>query len=381
MSKENKINEVYISILTLPKENSLEIGNETFNRFKSTYTEHKEYLNDKQVIQSYLEDASKSVAFSKVHQIALGFELNDEIRVNILNGEESNIIRKFHNLLRSDFFKDSKLYGYNNKFIYDVLFFRGRVCKIPLELEAHQFKDIKNQSWKQTKSVCLMDETVSNYRGKISLLNALYAANLDYSNIIAGEDIFSLYSEEKTVVINKSSAAIIKGLVNLNRFLHNKSEIKQFSCKEEIVGDIIKQEINVLDHLLCSGSLCNKTLEALKDFAIESKEPRINILNLCLAALSGAKQDQKVPEEDIEKLKEILGLKIDYSKINCVIERKNLQKKQANELIKLYKNEDEEVRKEVIFLVKKYLTDANKINQKTAKESLEFLKTKLLSDT
>lgn len=377
MSEEIKINEVYVSIVTLPKESSLEIGSETFNRFKSTYTEYKEYLNDKQVVQSYLDDAGKSVAFSKVYQIALGFELNDEIRVNILNGEESNIIRRFHNILTSDFFKNSKLYGYNNKFIYDVLFFRGRVCKIPLELEAPQFKDIKNQSWKQTKSICLMDETASNYRGKISLLNALYAANLDYSNIISGDEIFSLYSSENFIDISRSSAATIKGLVNLNRFLHNKSEIKQLACKDEVIGEIVKKDVNVLEHILAAGNLSTPIIEKIVEFTEANNLNRDNVLTLVKVALSKNKEYQKVEEEDFLELKDALGLSVDYSKIQVVVDKGNLGKKECNSLTKLYEKSSEKERKEVVSLTEQFLIEKGKIGQKRTSESLKLLKVNL----
>lgn len=98
MNEEITIKEVYVSIVTLPKLEELEVGSETFDRFKSTYTEYKEYLNDKQVVQSYFDDAGKSVAFCKVHQIAVGFLYDDTVRVNVLIGEEANIINEFHNL-------------------------------------------------------------------------------------------------------------------------------------------------------------------------------------------------------------------------------------------------------------------------------------------
>lgn len=374
MTKIKEFKQVYVSIITIPVQETIEVGDDTFLRFKSTYSEHKEYINDKQVLQSYFDDAGKSVAFAKILQINVGYVNEGEIRVNILKGDEANIIAEFHKILKSDYFKNAKLYGYNNSFLYDIVRFRARVNKISAEVEAPSFKDIVLQPWKRNKSICLMEETVSSFRGKISYINAIYAAGLNYQNIIPGEDIYSYYSAGKTEEIDLSCNAYIKGLVNLHRFLDTENEISQLVSNVSFIGEVEKEEINVLDHILSSGQLSSKVLEALKVWKDENNESGKNILDLVVAALSN---NGAVSKEDIELLKETLDLAINYDAISCVKDKGNLGKKQADELIKLYRKESVGKKQQIIELVEQYLTEYGKIGQVTAKKSLEFLKDNL----
>ena len=102
------------------------------------------------------------------------------------------------------------------------------------------------------------------------------------------------------------------------------------------------------------------------------------MLTLVKTALSKTKEYQKVNEEDFIELKDALGLTVDYSKIQCVVDKGNLGKKEADNLTKLYKKSSEEERKEVVYLTEQFLTEHGKIGQKRAKEAFELL-TKQLS--
>lgn len=374
---EQKIKEVYVAIVTLPNKEKIEIGDKTFKRFKSTYVEHKQFLTDKEVIQSYYEDAGKSVAFNRIHQIAIGFEYDNTIRVSVLNGKEKNIIEEFHNLLKVEQFKSAKLYGYNNSFIYDSLVFRARVNKISSEFEAPQFKDIQNKEWSRKLSICLMDKVVTSFRGKISLLNTLYGAELPDDNIISGEDIFTFYKNGELEKIDLSSANIIKGLVNINRFLQTKEPIEELVFNSKKMEQKEREPINVLEHILSSGELSSKIIEKIVEFTEENKLDKENVLTLVKTALSNNKEYQKVLEEDYIELKESLGLCVDYSKIQVVVDKKNLGKKEADALIVTYEKSKKKEKQEIISLVEQYLIEKNKIGQKRAKEAFEYLKEKL----
>ena len=371
---EEQIKEVYVSIVTLPKLDRLETDTEDFDRFKSTYVEHKEYLNDRAIIQSYSEVAGKSVAFNRIFSIAIGFKHNGIVRVNILNGSEKNQIKEFHDILKSDFFAGSKLYGYGNEFLRDTLSFRARVNGISKEFEAPQFKDISLQPWNRKLSVDLMEETVKSYRGKISFINALYGAGINYSEILAGEDVHTYYQSGNIDRINKHSANYIRGLVNLHAFLETQEQTQQLNFTVNPAKEKLPEDVNMLDHILASGNLNSKNVDLIVEFTEREKLNKENVLLLVKTALS---KSGKVADEDIEELKEKLGLSVDYSSIPDIVEKGNLSKKLANAIVEEYKDKTPGEKQEVVNLIRAFLTEKGKINQKVAKESLKFTEEKL----
>lgn len=403
--KKAVIKEVFVSIVTLPKLDYLELGSDEFTRFKSTYTEHKEYLNDKEVINSYYNDAGKSVAFSRVYQISIGFVYEDTVRVKILTGEEKNILLQFHESLKVDF-KDAKLYGYNNKFIFDILTFRARCHKISKELEAPQFKDIKNQPWKQDKSICLMDETVNNYRGKISFLNALHGANIDYSDIIPSENLFDLYKANKSSAIEQSGACYVKGLVNLKRFLDAKNPIKNLNYVVVSTEKPLEKEISLIDHITSSGHITPEYLDLILKEVEDKNLDKESVYDTLNAALSKEASYNTVPMEIREEIREHLGLKSleqigkekkrqkeeqkeeqdrknkkaeleKYNKILLVVEKGNLGKTESDALIEIYSKSSNEIKKEVLSLTEEFLREKNKLKQVRTSKALIYLKEKL----
>lgn len=394
MEETIKFKEVYVSIVTIPKLDELEPGGEDFTRFKSTYVEHKEFLNDRQAIQSYYDNAGRSIAFNKIFQISLGFVVNDSIRVKVLTGDEKNIINEFHETLKENF-SEAKLYGYNTEFIYDVIKFRGRVNRIHSSLEAAQFKDIGNKPWNRKQSISLMDEVVSSNRSKLSLINALYGAELDYSGILSTEDISVWYKSGKFDEIHESGAKSIKGLVNLKRFLETEEELNDLSYSVKNAETQEEKEINVLEHLLASGELTSKVLDTIVKFAEDEKLDKESVYILVTAALSKTKDYQNVDNEIKEEVREVLGLKTlqelkeekkaeehkrlseKYSKIQAVVNKGNLGAKEAKYLISQYQDSTREEKQEVAELTERFLKENGKLNQKRAAEALKLLKTEL----
>lgn len=376
--KQIEFKEVFFTAVTIPKLKEIEVGSKVFNDFKTTYTEAKQFMNDRQIVQAYHDHAGKSIAFGKIFQIAVGFVANNSIRVKVLTGEEKNIINEFHNTLKHDTFKNAKLYGYNNEFLYDMIKFRGRVHGIQEQFEAPQFRDIKNKPWSRKASVSLIEEVSSRNSGKISLINALNASErFDSSGILTVEDVNTYYRAGKINDINTSSAFYIKGLVDIKGFFASEEEVKSLSFDISVAGEVVKRDINVLEHILSSGHLDKNTIAAIVSYSEKEGLNKEDVLTLVKTALSKTKPNQKVDKEDYEPLKDALGLTIDYSMIQTVVDKGNLAKSQANDLIKQYKDTDNETKSNVIELTRKFLVENGKSEQVTAKKSLAFLEENL----
>lgn len=368
MEEENKISAVYIAITTVPAIDKIEVGDETFERFKSTYTEIHQFLKDKDIIQSYQEDAGKSVAFSRILQIAMGFEYNGTVRVSILKGEERYIIEQFHSILRSDFFKDAKLYGYNNEFIRDVLSFRARVNKIGADKEAVQFKDLSLKEWNRKRSVCLMNEVVSSFRGKISMINCCYGAGIDYSGIIPPEDISTYYQAGLIEDIEQSSANYIKCLVNINKFLAADEYLSEITITVKEAEKVEPKKVNLLTHIAETGSL-NK--DQIKLLAASGEDPD-HIVTLVTAALSNNGLNHS-DYEPLQDLKDALYGKVDTSQIECVTSKGNMGATEVKKLIKQHADKTKEEKVGILENIRLFLTNNGKITQKRCSAAFEML--------
>jgi len=331
-----------------------------------------------EVSKHYEKNGALKPEFNKIVVISIGFISNGVLYYKALVGEQATMIKEFYSIVESTGFK---LCGHN-VIGFDVPTIRIKAFEEDITNIPVGANDSGKKPWDMEKDIIdTMKLITGSYFYNISLDSACMMKNIKSSkDDISGAYVSEVYYREGVERIANYCNKDVIATAELFCALAGKSGvIKSYVDRG---GKVLKEkeEVNVLDHILSSGNLCSKVLESLSNFADESGEPRENILTLALAALSKTKEYQKVPEEDVETLKEALGLTVDYSLISCVVERKNLQKKQANELISLYKNEKEEIKKEVVDLVEKFLKEFNKINQKTAKESLLFLKTKLLNN-
>ena len=374
-----RYDKIYLKITTVPNQMEVDIDSREIEIFRSKYESHKSFLKDSDVELAYLNESAVNGSFAKVYSITLGFVHEGVPVVKTMHGDEKDLLDKLLSILRQDEFSSSTVIMYNRVFILSFLSKRLRKYNYPISMLPVALQSFKKKAWTIKGSKCIQDyvKGISYQTENFSETCFIHGIEPD---IIEGSDVARFIKKEQFDIVHNSDLSYVHALMEIDAQLSEKKLTGDLSAHIEKVGEVIKEEVNVLDHLLSSGNLCNKTLQALKDFADSSGEPKENILTLSLAALSKTKEYQKVPEEDIEALKEALDLKADYSKIDCVVERKNLQKKQANELIKLYKDEDENTKKEIVDLVEQYLVEFNKVNQKTAKESLQFLKTKLLDN-
>lgn len=376
MKTTETTNKVYASVVTIPAQENIEVGTPVFDRYKNTYTEIGKFINEKDTINSYYENAGKSIAFAKVLSIAIGFEYEGEIRTNIFTGKEKDIINQFHTSLKSDFFKSAKLVTYNSEFFLDMVRFRGRANKISKEIEAPQFTDISNNPWSRKSSIDLMGEVVKSYRGRLSLINGLFAAGLDYSLIVPGEDVFTYYQSGDIDTINQSSIGIIKGLVNLDRFMNGQDEIRSVTSNIQAAEERKPMKVNMFDHMISSGEIHPKAIAVIAEKIKETGRPPEDAVILATAAISHSKD--KVDVSELDELKEELGLTQATDLIEVVVAKKNLGAKECKALIAEYKKATKKVKKEVVEQVENYLTLHGKIKQVRTKNALLMLREELL---
>ncbi|MFT6125807.1 MAG: ribosomal protein L9 [Flavobacteriaceae bacterium] len=331
----------------------------------------------KDVLIHYKKMAALKSQFNKIVVISIGYVKGTTLYYKSLVGEQKDVIEEFYGIVNSTGFK---LCGHNI-IGFDVPTVRMKAFEenIDFNLIPERINDVDKKPWLITEELL---DTMVMLKGtayyNISLDDACRLAGVETSkDDITGGQVTEVYYNEGTERIAKycnkdviASARLFCAIQGKRGFITECIDKGAEELKE-------KEPINVIDHILASGELSPKVVEAIVEFTEENKLNKENVLILVKTAISNSKEFQKVTDEDIYELKEALGLVIDYSKIQVVADKGNLGKKEVDTVISQYVKSTKKVKLEIISLVEQYLTENNKIGQKRAKESFEFLKDNL----
>lgn len=330
-----------------------------------------------EVIKHYDKNGALSPVFNKTVVISVGYIKGTTLYYKALVGTQAEIITEFYNLVVSTGYKvcGHNIIGFDLPTLRIKAFEEG----LDLEMLSENINDSGKKPWDLEKFILdTMKIITGTYFFNISLDAACMLKGIKSSkDDISGAYVSQVYYEEGVPRIarycNKdviATAELFLALQGKENFITNYVDKGDDDLKE-------KEEVNVLDHILASGQLNEAVIAAITDFATEEKLNKEDVLTLVKAALSRSKNYQAINEEDFVELQEALGLLVDYSLIQVVVDKGNLAKLQANSLIKEFEDKSAEVKAEVIELTEKFLIEKNKIGQVTAKKSLEFLKEKL----
>ena len=274
--------------------------------------------------------------------------------------------------------KSYRLMGHAAKF-FDYPFLCKRYIIQGLDIPSY-IDESDKKPW-EMRNLCTNDLWRSFGTGAGSSLQALCGAlKVPVSKVdLVGDEVGKAYYNGEIKRIGMYCNYDVVATFNVFR-KYKKEEIFKFEDVIYVENDESEERtvtLNVLDHILASGQLTSSVVSAIVAFTEENNLNKEDVLTLVKTALAKSKQYQSVKEEDFIGLKDALGLTIDYSLIQVVVDKGNLAKLQVNALIKQYEEDSAEVKKEVVRLTEQFLRENNKIEQVTAKKALEFLKEKL----
>ena len=371
-----KYNKIYLKITTVPNQEEIDINSREIEIFKSKYESHKNFLKDSDVELSYLNESAVNGTFGKVYSITLGSVHEGTPIVKTIYGEEKDLLDKLLLVLRQKDFLTATVVMYNRNFILSFLSKRLRKYAYPISMLPTFLQVYNKKSWKIRGSKCIQEYVKGISNQTENFEETCYNHNIDI-NIIDNSAVTRLLRKGKTELVHKNDISYIHALMLIDNQLSEEPEFGKLNSMIELSGKVEKEDINVLDHLLASGQLSSESIAAIVAFQKDSGEPAENVLTLVKTALSKTKNYQKVEEEDYIELKEALGLVVDYSRIQVVADKGNLGKKEADAVIAEYEKASKKVKKDIIALVEQFLTEKNKIGQKRAKESFDYLTEKL----
>lgn len=368
---------LYLKITTIPNQLEVDIDSREIEIFRNKYESHKSFLKDADVELAYLNESAVNGSFAKIYSITLGFVHENVPVVKTMYGNEKDLLDKLLSILRQEEFASSTVIMYNRVFILSFISKRLRshnysISSLPVALNAYDKKP-----WTIKGSKCIQDYVKGISYQTENFSETCFIHGIE-PNIIEGSDVARYIKKEQFDIVHNSDLSYVHALMQVDNQLSEESPLEELSGHIEEVGEVAKQEINVLEHIIGSGQLSTPVIEKIVEFTEQNDLDREDVLLLVKTALSKTKEYQKVNEEDFVELKDALGLSIDYSKIQCVVEKGNLGKKEADNLTKLYKDSSEDERKEVVFLTEKFLVENGKFAQKRTTAAFELL-TKQLS--
>jgi len=333
------------------------------------------FLSDKELCDLYKRKAALKPVFNRIICISVGFISANTFYYKNIVGEEKEIIEEFYSMLNRGNYTPVSYNGIG----YDMpnirlKYFQNEGSMTLLD----RFSDSDKKPWEVTDNhIDLMGISKGTLFYNLSLDGMCYLANVDSpKDDLKGSEVSAEYY--KNGVEEKIAPYCAKDTIAVAQLflkMAGKLDVIEHYVDKSNAKPVKQEPINVLDHILSSGELSTKTVNAIVEFADKEELNKEDVLVLVRAALSNSKE--KVEEEDYQELKTALLLDVNYSKIQIVVDKGNLAKLQANALIKQYKDSSEEEKKQVISLVEKFLIEKDKLGQVTAKNSLLFLKENL----
>lgn len=370
---------IYLKITTVPNQMEVDMESTEIQIFKRKYEAHKSFLKDSDVELAYLNESAVNGSFAKIYSLTLGFVHETIPVVKTMFGDERDLLDKLLSVLRQDEFKNATVIMYNRAFILSFLSKRLRRYGYPISMLPVSLQSFDKKAWTIKGSKCIQDyvKGISYQTENFSETCFIHGIEPDF---IEGSDVARYIKKEQFDVVHQSDIRYVNALIEIDNQLSEGGQLGKLTVVVENIGEVKKEEVNVLEHILASGQLSKPVIKAVVEYAEANDLNKTNVLTLVKTALSKTKEYQNVPEEDYDELQEALGLKVDYKDIECVFKKGNLGKKEANELIKKYKKSTEAEKVRIVGLVESFLIDKNKIGQKRAKESFDFLISELISE-
>ena len=254
--------QLFWKVQTTPQTKNLEIGSKEFNLYKEKYKEHNNLQTDEDVLIDYYDNASKNPLWGKIHSLSLGFvdEATNVARIKVFKGEEKDIIQNFLNTC-NEYFKASKIVGYNLSFL--LPFLRSRMLKNNIKLQGiHEgLVDLNKKAW-TLQGVCLQD----GFRGigwwNNSLEELAFLLGLE-TNFIDGKDVYANFLAGKEDELDKSIIDETFTLINCYKIINGEEPCTDLNSTVVQLSEVKEVEVPLLQKIYKASNIDSKTKEDL----------------------------------------------------------------------------------------------------------------------
>lgn len=280
------MDKIFIKLTTVPQNFNIEEGSKELQIYKSKY---EDYTDDvkilKRPVDHYLENSSKNPLFAKIHSISFGFISEDTVRVKILEGEESDILKQFLKDCK-EYFDKSIMVLWNNSFSLPFITTRMMKNKIDLGTLHDGLKHLGLREWNLKKNKGLQSylEGVGWFKG--SLEQWAFNLGLDTS-LIDGSDVYKYVEKGDLEPLRQSDADYIFTMVQLDRLSEGNTEVPNINIVvDNLYGRVIEEivdERNPLEKLYTENQLTESIkleLETVLKKKKPTKKEKLHLINM-----------------------------------------------------------------------------------------------------
>ena len=254
--------QLFWKVQTTPQTKNLEIGSKEFNLYKEKYKEHNNLQTDEDVLIDYYDNASKNPLWGKIHSLSLGFvdEATNVARIKVFKGEEKDIIQNFLNTC-NEYFKASKIVGYNLSFL--LPFLRSRMLKNNIKLQGiHEgLVDLNKKAW-TLQGVCLQDGFKGIGWWNNSLEELAFLLGLE-TNFIDGKDVYANFLAGKEDELDKSIIDETFTLINCYKIINGEEPCTDLNSTVVQLSEVKEVEVPLLQKIYKASNIDSKTKEDL----------------------------------------------------------------------------------------------------------------------
>lgn len=369
------MNKLYLKITTVPNQLDVDLSSKEIEIFKAKYEKSRTLLTNTDVETSYINESAVNGSFAKVYSITTGLVQKDNIVVKTMYGKEKVLLTKLLSVLRDKEFEEHTLVMYNRLFLLSFLSKRFRANNIPItDLPASISTFGVRREWNLKGSHCIQSFIKGISMQTENFEETCFTEGISV-DIIDHNDIVHYLKRDNETLVHNSDLNYVEALIKIDGKLNEVILPNKVTKVVDLVKKVEKKQICVTDYIANIGTLSPTVIEKIVDYTKENGLDEKQVLKLVIAALSAKTNGGHVKEAEYINLKNALIPPVDYSLIDNVVKKKNLGKKEADSLIKIYSGSDQV--KYIIQLVEQYLTENNKISQVRTQNAFKYLKENL----
>lgn len=271
------------------------------NKYKKDF-KTRELFTGEELLEEYRLRSWKHPRYSKIISIILAFEVNGELRMKYITGEEKDLLQEFSNILRNNC-KEYTIVGFDSQITLPYLGIRmikNGFLKMP-------HKDLDYANGKRPWDLTGIDlqrvyDGAGNY--KSSLKDIAGDLGLDHETIIEVEDEFYYHESGKYDELKTSAIQKVSTMSNAHRMLLGLDTIP-IQLIEEKVKDVSEEKPkDWMVELVYSDEFTDEIKEGLREkiFGGKKKPTKKELVDIKRIIL--AHYQKKGDKVDVKKHKE-----------------------------------------------------------------------------
>ncbi len=229
----------------------------------------RELYEGQELLDEYRLVGWKHPRYSNIISMIVAFEVENNLRVRYITGDEKDILKEFNNILKKS--QDYTVVTFDSQII--LPFLGIRMARNGMLSNTHIGIKYRNMRPWDIKSVDLQQyyDGAGNY--KSSLKDIAEDLDLDCSNILEVEDEFTFYNRGDVDTLKKSAIQKVEVMCNSHRMMLNLPKLETILVEERVENVEEEKPTDWLKELYYANQLTEEIKVGLKEQVFGGKKP------------------------------------------------------------------------------------------------------------